>query len=118
MIVGLSDDSWLRLNPPHPGGIIRDGYLDASEEYPGMTVAAAAAALGVNQADFLQVVNERRPITIDLAMKMEACGWGTADGWMRLQTKYDIAQARKRLNQPLASAPAVRAEKQAQAEAA
>ena len=51
-------------------------------------------------------------------MKMEAAGWATADAWVELQAKYDIAQARKRLNQPLAAAPAEQRVKRLMAEAA
>ncbi len=58
------------------------------------------------------VKRARAPITLDLALKMEAAGWSTADVWMEFQTDYDLAQARKRLNQPLAKAPAVLREKQ------
>ncbi len=106
MIVGLKNNAWLRLNPSHPGEFIRDGYLDACDDYPGMTVTEAAKKLGVNRITLARVVNGHRPITLNLAMKMEAAGWATADVWMAFQTKYDIAQARKRLHQPLAAAPA------------
>ncbi len=112
------ENAWLALNPPHPGGMIKTGWLDALEEYPGMSVSAAAEKLGVSRSTLSRVVNERAPITLDLAMKMEAAGWATADAWMDLQTKYDVAQARKRLNQPRAAAPALQHIKRLKAEAA
>ncbi len=112
------ENAWLVLNPPHPGGMIKTGWLDALEEYPGMSVSAAAEKLGVSRSTLSRVVNERAPITLDLAMKMEAAGWATADAWMDLQTKYDVAQARKRLNRPRAAAPALRHIKRLKTEAA
>ncbi len=117
MIVGAREDAWLLLNPPHPGGMIKTGCLDAVDDYPGMTVSEAAEKLGVSRTSLSRVVNGRGPITLDLAMKMEAIGWATADAWMRLQIDWDIAQARKRLNQPRAAAPAVLQEKRLPAEA-
>lgn len=95
-------------NPLHPGGIVKGEFIDAFEDYPGMTVGEAAALLGVSRVTLSRFLNERRPATLDLAMKLEAAGWGTADLWMELQMKWDIAQERKRLNRPRAAAPAVR----------
>lgn len=112
MIVGLSDKAWLRLNPAHPGGLLKRGVLDAFEEYPGMSVRQAAEKLSVSRVRLSRVVNERAPITLDLAMKLEAVGWGTADAWLQLQLKFDIARERRRLNRPLAAAPAAKAVKE------
>ncbi len=112
MIAGMKDTDWLRQNPPHPGGLFKRSVIDAWEDYPGMTIGAAARKLGVHRVTLDRVVHEERPITVNLAMKMEAAGWATADAWVELQAKYDLAQARKRLNQPLAKAPAVLREKQ------
>ncbi len=117
MIVGASEDDYLRRNPPHPGGMFKRGWLDADDVYPGMSVSEAAAKLGVSRAVLSRVANERAPITLNLALKMETLGWSTADNWLELQTKYDLAQARKRLHQPLAAAPAVLRRKQLLAEA-
>ncbi len=118
MIAGMKDDDWLELNPYHPGEFIRDGVLDAVDDYPGMTVSEAAAKLGIHRATFSRIVNGRAPVTVGVAMKMEALGWATADAWMERQMKWDIAQARKRLNQPRAAAPAVRDIGRLEAEAA
>ncbi len=112
MIVGLSDKAWLRLNPAHPGGLLKRGVLDAFEEYPGMSVRQAAEKLSVSRVHLSRVVNERAPITLDLAMKLESVGWGTADAWLQLQLKFDIARERRRLNRPLAAAPAAKAVKE------
>ena len=105
MIAGLSPDSWLRRNPPHPGGHIA-AYLEPAEDYPGMSVAEAAKKLGVSRSRLSRVLQGKGPITLDLAMKLEAVGWAAADDWMGFQTRYDIARERKRLNRPLTQAPA------------
>lgn len=97
-------------NPQHPGVVIRSDWLDACEEagYAGMTVSAAAQKLGVSRGRLSRVVHGRAPVTVDLAMKLEAGGCGTADLWMGMQTRYDIARARERLGQPYETAPVVR----------
>ena len=118
MIVGLSEDAWLRADPPHPGGLFKRGCLDGDDEYPGMTIGEAAAKLGVSRITVSRVVNEHNPVTLNLALRMEAAGWSTADQWLKHQMAYDLAQARKRLNQPPASAPAVLRKKQLLTESA
>ena len=42
------------------------------------------------------VARHRRP-SAHLALRMEAAGWPGAESWMRLQTRYDLAQARRHL---------------------
>lgn len=106
MIIGVSENAWMRLNPSHPGFLFKVGILDEIDDYPGMTVAEAAKKLGMSREHLSRIVNERAPITLPVAMKLEAAGWSTADSWLQFQLKYDLAQERKRLNQPLAKAPA------------
>ena len=123
MIVGVKADAWMVRNPVHPGRHIA-AHLEPGADYSGMSAAEAARNLGVSRSRLSRVLNGRAPITLDLAMKLDAFGWGTAEGWMESQSRYDVAQARKRLHQPLAEAPAViraqelRREAEAQAEAA
>ncbi len=118
MIAGMNDNDWLRRNPLHPGQHIKIGYLDACNDYPGMTLEAEAKKLGISRITLSRIVNGHRPVTVELALKLEAVGWGVADSWLAQQMRYDLAQARKRLNQPLAEAPATLREKQLPAEAA
>ena len=117
MIVGAKESDWGRRNPLHPGLHIA-AWLEAADDYPGMTVSEAARKLSVSRNSLSRVVNGRAPVTPALALKMEALGWATADDWMRLQIRYDLAQARKRLNRPRAEAPAVIAAQSREAETA
>lgn len=81
----------LRRDPPHPGSLIRDFCLDGN-----VAADTAARLLGVDEAEFEQVLSGCRSISIELALSMEAAGWSTADLWMSLQTDYDLNQARLR----------------------
>ncbi len=105
MIAGLSPDSWLHCDPLHPGELIAP-HIEPADDYPGMSVAEAARKLGVSRSRLSRVLKGKGPITLDLAMKLEAVGWATADHWVGLQSHYDLAQERKRLNRPLTQAPA------------
>lgn len=118
MILGADESAYLRVNPPHPGGAFQRGWLDANDEYPGMTLDKAAEKLGIDRAALSRIVEGREPISMNLALKMETLGWSVADDWLRRQLDYDLAQARKQRNQPLAKAPAVLRGKKMLAEAA
>ena len=90
-------DAWLRRNPPHPGGYISDWMEDAGGTR--MTVIAAAARLGISQPALSRVLNGRASISLALALKLEAAGWGKADTWNSMQAHYDLVQERNRIGQ-------------------
>lgn len=78
--------------PPHPGRHVRVNCLEAS----GMSITRAAALIGIARGTLSRIVNERAGISPEIAIRLEKLGWGEADGWMRLQMNYDLAQVRTR----------------------
>lgn len=80
----------LRRDPPHPGGLVRAGCLGST------TVAGAAQQLNLACPEFERILAGDSEISADLAVRMEALGWATADLWVRLQAAYDLARARRR----------------------
>ena len=93
-------DAWLRRNPSHPGRHIYHGCMEEIEGvYDGVSVSDAAQTLGVLRVTLSRVLNGKAAISVSLALKLEAAGWGSADVWMRRQAKYDLARERNRLGQ-------------------
>jgi addiction module HigA family antidote len=78
-------------NPPHPGAGIRDDI-----EALGLSVAEAAAGLGVTRQQLHNVIAGRSAITPEMALRLEKGVGSTADHWLRLQMSYELAQARLR----------------------
>ena len=78
-------------NPPHPGRSIRENCLDPL----GLSVTEAAEVLGVARHTLSRVLNGHAGISPDMAIRLEKAGWSSADFWLRRQTSYDLAQARK-----------------------
>ena len=78
-------------NPPHPGHSIKDACLDPL----GLSVTEAAQALGIARHTLSRVLNGHAGISPDMAIRQEKAGWSNADHWLRLQTEYDLAQARR-----------------------
>ena len=82
-------------NPPHPGRSIKDACLDPLQ----LSVTDGAKVLGVTRHTLSRVINGQSGISPDMAIRLEKAGWSNADHWLRLQTAYELAQARKRQDQ-------------------
>lgn len=79
-------------NPPHPGESVREDCIAACN----LTIAEAAAHMGIDERQLTDVCHGRAPITADIAIRVDMAFGGTADVWLALQASYDLAQARKR----------------------
>ena len=78
-------------NPTHPGRSIKDACLDPLR----LNVTAGAKVLGVARHTLSRVLNGKAGISAEMAIRLEKAGWSNADHWLRLQTAYDLAQARQ-----------------------
>jgi len=78
-------------NPPHPGHSIKDACLDPL----GLSVTEGARVLGVARHTLSRVINGQAGISPEMAIRLEKAGWSNADHWLRVQTAYDLAQARR-----------------------
>ena len=77
-----------RLPPIHPGAILREDLADA-----GVSLNRLARDLRVPMNRISAIVNGKRSITADTALRL-ALFFGTAPQyWMNLQANYDIALA-------------------------
>ncbi len=78
-------------NPPHPGRSIKDACLDPLS----LDVTSAAKVLGVARHTMSRIIHGHAGISPNMAIRLEKAGWSTADHWLRLQSAYDLAQARQ-----------------------
>ena len=79
------------INPPHPGRSIRENCLDPL----GLNVTEAAMILGVARHTLSRVLNGHAAISPEMAIRLEKAGWSNAEFWLRRQTTWNLAQARK-----------------------
>lgn len=77
-------------NPPHPGEIIRDLYLEPL----GLSVTEAAAGLGVTRKTLSLLVNGHSDVSPEMAARLSIAFGRTPEAWLQLQTQYDLAQIR------------------------
>jgi len=78
-------------NPPHPGGVV----LRECIEPLGLSITDAAAALGVTRNTVSELVNGKRGISPEMAVRLSKVFGGTAEGWLVQQAQYDLAQVRR-----------------------
>ena len=79
------------FNPPHAGRSIRENCLEPL----GLNVTEAARVLGVARHTLSRVLNGHAGISPEMAIRLEKAGWSSAEFWMRRQTAWDLAQARR-----------------------
>ena len=75
-------------NPPHPGGFI----LRLCIEPLGLTITEAASALGVTRTTLSELVNERRGVSPEMAVRLSQVFGRSAESWLLQQAQYDLAQ--------------------------
>lgn len=77
-------------NPPHPGGFV----LRQCIEPLGLTIKDAPAALGVTRTTLSELVNGKRGISPEMAVRLSKAFGGSAESWLTQQAHYDVAQVR------------------------
>jgi antitoxin HigA-1 len=95
--------------PIHPGEILREEFLVPL----GLSANALAIAIGVPATRVNEIVNERRGITGDTALRLGRYFHMTAEFWMGLQGDYDLELVRYRSGKEIKEAvrPAARDKK-------
>ena len=78
------------LNPPHLGELIRESMGEV-----GWNVTETAARLGCERGTLSRLLHGKAGVSANMALALEAIGWGAADHWMRMQASYELAQARR-----------------------
>ena len=77
------------LPPVHPGEILREDILPEV----GLSVTAAAKALGVSRQMLHDILAERKPVSAIMCLRISRLLGSTPEFWMRLQAEYDLKKA-------------------------
>jgi addiction module HigA family antidote len=79
-----------RVYPPiHPGEILREEFLVPL----GMNANQLAKALGVNRQSMYEIVNEKRGLSAEMALRLARWSGMSARFWVGLQARYDLEMA-------------------------
>lgn len=92
------------LPPSHPGVHLADALAGLRAE-AGIPRTRAADLLGMKRRTLYDVIEGLRPMTAELALRLEALLGVSAESWLALQQAYDLWQARAELADELAAIP-------------
>ena len=79
------------MRPVHPGEVLQEDYLVPL----GLSINALAKALDVPTSRMNDIVRQRRGVSADTALRLERYFGSDAQGWLNLQTAFDLKMAQK-----------------------
>ncbi|MBC7945917.1 MAG: HigA family addiction module antidote protein [Burkholderiales bacterium] len=75
-----------KRRPTHPGEILREDVLPALR----MTQTELAQRLGVSRLTVSEILHEKRPVSVDMAIRIGKLLGNGAGLWLRLQQALDV----------------------------
>ncbi|CAN2042095.1 antitoxin HigA-1 [Candidatus Magnetomoraceae bacterium gMMP-15] len=81
-------------NPPHPGEIIKGLWLEPM----GISISQLSKAMGINSKTLSGIINGKRSITPEIAIRLSIALGSSPESWMGHQVSYDLWQAEKNRN--------------------
>ena len=86
-----------RISPIHPGEVLMEDFMKPL----GLSQYRLAKDIGVTPIRISQIVNGKRAVSVDTAMRL-ARYFGTSAGvWLRLQVRYDLEVAEQELTEKI-----------------
>ncbi len=93
------------IRPIHPGEILREDVLPALAR----SKTDIARLLGISRQTLYDILNEKQPVTAQMALRLgKMCGNGP-EIWLNLQRRYDLQLAEKELGDALDAIPLLEA---------
>jgi addiction module HigA family antidote len=94
MSIARPEGGWnIRRAPVHPGEMLREEFMKPL----GISINGLALELHVPVTRISQIVNERRGITADTALRLARHFGTSADFWMNIQKDYELTLTRRKL---------------------
>ena len=79
------------IDPVHPGEILREDILPAI----AVSKTAIAATLQISRQTLYGILNEKQPVTAEMAVRFGKLFGNGASFWINLQRGYDLAVAER-----------------------
>ncbi len=92
------------FSPPSPGEVLRRYIVDGER----ITQDELAAAMGVSRLTVNQLINGKRAVTAETALRLARVLRTTPDFWLDLQRKIYLFKAKQALARELARMPVLR----------
>ena len=79
------------MRPVHPGEILVEDYIKPM----GLSVHAVALALHVPYSRLSEITRGSRDVSADTALRLEVHFGSEAQGWLNLQSAFDLCSAER-----------------------
>ena len=79
------------IEPVHPGEILREDVLPAL----AMSKTAVSDALKISRQTLYGILNEKQPVTVEMAVCFGKLFGNGPNFWINLQRAYDLANAQR-----------------------
>lgn len=86
------------MRPVHPGEILLEDYIKPM----GVSVRAIALALHVPYSRLSEITKGKRGVTADTALRLERYFGSEAQGWLNLQSAYELRVAETSVGKSIA----------------
>jgi addiction module HigA family antidote len=90
--------------PITPGDVLRDEILAT----PGVTQETLATAMRVSRFSINQIINDRRSVTADMALRLAKALTTTPEFWLNLQQAVDLHRAKMKIGKDVEKIDVVR----------
>ncbi|HEX9876220.1 MAG TPA: HigA family addiction module antitoxin [Gammaproteobacteria bacterium] len=87
-------------SPVHPGAVLSDVLDDM-----GISVTKAASDLGISRQMLSGILNGRKPITSDMAVRIGHYIGNGPDVWAKMQTSFDLVESQRNMRDVIANIP-------------
>lgn len=85
----------------HPGEFLREVVLPKA----GLPKTRIAAMLNLSRQSLYDILNERTPVTAQVAMRLGRLFGNSPQFWLNLQAEYDVAVLSKTMRKELEAIP-------------
>jgi addiction module HigA family antidote len=89
------------IRPVHPAEILREDVLPAL----GRPKAEIARLMGISRQTLYDLLNERQPVTAQMALRIGKLTGTTAESWLRMQGRFDMKVAERAMADEIARIP-------------
>ena len=89
----------------HPGELLREDVLPAV----GRPKSEIARLLGISRQTLYDILNEKQPVTPQMALRLARMFGGGAESWLAMQRAYDLKLAERELEGKLEAIPRLEA---------
>lgn len=99
----MSSTKYVLAPPISPGEVLRKYILKENISQDALAKAMAVSRFSINQ-----IINERRAVTPEMALRLAQVISTTPEFWLNLQREVDLYEARKRVGPKLEKLPVLR----------